>query len=308
MLCPGGVAYLMAEGRWTRTVKPWPQNIDEWTHWLHGADGNAVAKDRLVGPPHGIQWVERPLWQRHQEFTASIPALVSAKGRIFYISDEAPATALGLPERWLLIARDAFNGVQLWSRPLGKWGWRCWNNREANGRFGLPIHILRRLVVVGDRVYATLDFNAPLTALDAATGTVVKTYKGTEFTDEILFQDGLLILSVSQTAQQPGTIAAGPPAGKQVVGRCGRARAKRSGGKATASASPPRTMCSNASLICRWPPARNTYGSWKRTPWCVWISRPAANSGAGRSPPRPTNTITIPTSQPTCAHWSPPTG
>ena len=51
VLCPKGVAYVRAGGRWVKTVKPRPREMDEWTHWLHGPDGNAVAHDQLVGPP-----------------------------------------------------------------------------------------------------------------------------------------------------------------------------------------------------------------------------------------------------------------
>lgn len=32
-------------------AKPVPADVDEWTHWLHDADGNAVANDTQVGPP-----------------------------------------------------------------------------------------------------------------------------------------------------------------------------------------------------------------------------------------------------------------
>ncbi|MCP3884162.1 MAG: class I SAM-dependent methyltransferase, partial [Propionibacteriaceae bacterium] len=56
-LCPNGVAYVKQKGQWTKTVKPWPDELDEWTHWLHGPDGNPVARDNVVGPPRQLQWV-----------------------------------------------------------------------------------------------------------------------------------------------------------------------------------------------------------------------------------------------------------
>jgi len=211
VLAPGGVALFLnrksqIESR--KWIKPWPGEIDDWTHWLHDASGNAVSKDSRVGPPQCVQWIERPLWQRHHDLMATIPAMVSANGRIFYICDEAPATAVGMPDQWNVIARDAFNGTRLWSYPMGKWGWKYWHTSEtAGGRWGLPFHLTRRLVACDQRVFVTLDFNGPLTALDAATGAVIKTYEGTEFTDEILQHDGVLLLSVSKTAQAPGRIA-----------------------------------------------------------------------------------------------------
>ena len=202
VLAPLGVAYVKAGVTWTKTVKPWPKEIDEWTHYLHGPDNNAVAHDTLVGPPTGVQWVEGPFWQRHHQMNANPNALVSARGRIFYIVDEAPATVAGLPDQWVLVARDAFNGVLLWKRPVPDWGWKAWSADEEGGRFNLPLHIPRRLVAAGDRIFVTLGFNAPLSVLDAATGKTIKTYEGTQFTDEILFHEGLLVLTVNEAPQQ----------------------------------------------------------------------------------------------------------
>ena len=51
VLAPGGVLLTRQDGRWQKTVKPRPQEIDEWTHYLHDASGNAVAHDEVVGPP-----------------------------------------------------------------------------------------------------------------------------------------------------------------------------------------------------------------------------------------------------------------
>ena len=52
-------------------TKPWPDDIDEWTHWTHSANGNAVAKDRKVGPPRHYQWFNEPRWQRSHEAASS---------------------------------------------------------------------------------------------------------------------------------------------------------------------------------------------------------------------------------------------
>ncbi len=203
VLRPLGVACIKSQGKWMKTVKPWPAEIDEWTHWLHSADGNAVARDRVVGPPRQIQWAAAPLWARHHDTVPSMSAMVSAKGRLFYISDEAPPGLDGsYPDKWFLVARDAFNGVLLWKRAMPEWGWNQWNT-EWKGRFNTPPHVPKRIVAAGDRLYATLNFNAPLTALDAATGEILHVYEGTNNTDEILYDDGLLILSVNEEARKP---------------------------------------------------------------------------------------------------------
>jgi outer membrane protein assembly factor BamB len=214
VLVPRGVAYIrkggspglrsLGEGGWVKTVKPRPADIDEWTHWLHGADGNAVAQDRLAGPPRRFQWVAGPLWSRSHDSVPSVTAFVSAGGRLFAMVDEAPASMDGsAPDKWFLVARDAFNGLELWRKPIPEWGWKTWSPSHTV-RFTIPTHMPRRLVAVGDRVYATLGFNAPLTELDAATGEVLRTFAGTKYTDEILCVDGRLIVAINKGAQKPG--------------------------------------------------------------------------------------------------------
>ena len=60
----------------------------------------------------------------------------------------------------------------------------------------MPLNIQKRLVAVGDKVYATLGYHAPVSQLDARTGRILKTYAGTNPTGEILYVDGTLVLSV----------------------------------------------------------------------------------------------------------------
>ena len=188
VLCPGGVTYVKMGDAWKKTVKPRPGEIDEWTHFLHGADGNAVAKDLLVGPPRHIQWVGGPRRARQHESLASVSVVVSAGGRIFSIVDEGPIASILLPANWFLVARDAFNGVVLWKRPVGPWEGHLRSFR------GGPPDLPRRLVAGSDRVYVTLGYGKPLCALDAATGETVKTYEGTDGVTEILHGDGVLFL------------------------------------------------------------------------------------------------------------------
>ncbi|MFP4058698.1 MAG: PQQ-binding-like beta-propeller repeat protein [Candidatus Brocadiia bacterium] len=180
VLCPGGVAALRREGAWTRTVKPRPPELDEWTHSLHEPSNNAVGRDRAVGPPRRIQWVGVPRRARQHERLASVSAVVSAGGRVFSIQDEGPVASVLLPPRWFLVARDAFNGAILWRRPIGPWEEHLRPFRSG------PPDLSRRLVALGDRVYVTLGTGKPLSALDAATGETLHTYEGTEGTREVL--------------------------------------------------------------------------------------------------------------------------
>ena len=204
VLVPGGVLCFKRGGRWEKTVKPWPDNIDEWTHWLHAADGNAVARDTVVGPPRRMQWTAEPTWSRDHDMAPSVTNMVSSGGRVFYIVDAAPPSMAGsAPDKWSLVARDAFNGLPLWHRDMPDWGWKSWSS-DWKCRFTIPTHIARRLVSIGDRVYATLGFNEPLSELDASTGKTLRTFKGTEFTDEILHHEGMLIVAINKEAQRPG--------------------------------------------------------------------------------------------------------
>ena len=175
---------------WTKLVKPWPKEIDEWTHYLHGPDNNAVAKDTRVGIPRSIQWVSGPRWGRSHEELASMSAAVTARGRIYYIVDEAPLASLRFTSAWKLVARDAFNGTLLWKQPISQW-----SDHLRHFRAG-PAHLPRRLVAAGDVVYVTAGLAGPVYALDGATGETIREYKGTERTEEILVSNGVLYLTV----------------------------------------------------------------------------------------------------------------
>ena len=218
VLAPNGVAVKIDPE--TRNLKPesffrkpWPEQIDEWPHYLYGPDNNAVSQDMAVGPPQQMQWVCGPKYARSHEINSSMAGMVSAGGRLFYIWDEGP---LGLtdprfPPKWSLIARDGFNGTLLWKRPMPDWGWRQWHDRSrwddhrerAKMLRHLPATLPRRLVATGDRLYVTLGYEAPVSVLDAATGEVLQEFEHTSLADEILFADGVLLLRVRLADHRP---------------------------------------------------------------------------------------------------------
>ena len=200
VLCPGGVAYVKQGSKWTSSVKPRPKEIDEWTHYMHDPTGNAVAHDSVVGPPRRLQWLGSPRWSRHHDNMSSVSAVVSAAGRVFYIFDEASRAAIERPPKWSVIARDAFNGTILWKRAIDTWHVRLWPLKSG------PAELPRRLVAVGDTVYVTLGLDAPLTALDAATGKTIRTYEGTASTEEVIVSDGVLLLLVEKNPAERTTL------------------------------------------------------------------------------------------------------
>lgn len=202
VLAPLGVAYVKEDKTWKKRVKPWPEEIDEWTHFLYDASGNAVSEDSVVGPPRRMQWVAGPASARGHENLGSVSAVVSAAGRVFAIADEGPIASVALPSHWQLVARDAFSGVLLWKKSIPAWEWRLRPFRSG------PPQLHRRLVAIGDTVYVTLGYGAPVTALDAATGEARYNYDGTEGAEEIVSDQGVLYLVVGNPQEQKAVDAA----------------------------------------------------------------------------------------------------
>ena len=196
VLAPGGVAMVGSR----KIVKPQPKGTDEWTHYLHAADNNAVAEDTLVGPPKHLQWLSHPRWSRHHDKLASISTVVTSKGRLFYIADEGPVYEAAFPARWSIVARDAFNGVFLWKKPISKW------TSHTRGFRSGPVQLQRLLVTDGDKVFVTLGLDEPISVLDAATGKDLGPLPGTEHTEEMLLKDGTLVVQLGDKGAEHALI------------------------------------------------------------------------------------------------------
>jgi len=194
VLAPGGVLLEPTDTGWNKEVKPVPPELDEWTHYLHAADNNAVSRDSAITAPiRHLQWKGSPRYSRHHDKSSSIPAVVTAGGRLFYIVDEGPRASILWDADWQLVARDAFNGVVLWRRQIGQWTDQLWPLKSG------PSKTPRRLVAVGDAVYVTLGLLSPVSKLDATTGELLKVYAETDRTEEIILEDGVLYLVIHPT-------------------------------------------------------------------------------------------------------------
>jgi len=147
-LRPGGELLVAAKGKWTRTVKPRPAEMDDWTHWRHAPDRNAVSKDALVDVPRRIQWLFTS-----REVTERSHVVISG-GRFFAQSGG------------MLIARDAFNGLGLWKAKL---------KRGEDFKWEYRVKVASLIAAKGDRVYC-LAADGKFKALDAGTGRPVKVY------------------------------------------------------------------------------------------------------------------------------------
>lgn len=185
VLAPLGVARVRRDGELTTQRKPWPADIDEWTHSRYDATGNAVSKDKRTGPPRFLQWEALPRWNRGVKTSS----LVSAQGRLFYILDDSHFAVRSAT--WSLIARDASNGIRLWRRELASWG------GARGGKKVGPAQMHRRLVAVDDAVYVTLGEFAPVSVLNAATGELIRTLEHTGPAEELVLSDGILVVLVN---------------------------------------------------------------------------------------------------------------
>ena len=186
VLAPYGAAIVNGK----KTTKPYPEKMDEWPQYLHGADNNCVAQDTVVGPPRHVQWISGPAWTRAHIGAATVSSMVSSGGRLFTIEDTQTAENPLLPAKWKLIARSAFNGVVLWTLDYPQWEQVTVYIKNYHAQ------MKRRLAVIGDTVYCTPGLTAPLTALDGATGKTLMQYEGTEATQEFAFHEGRLYVVI----------------------------------------------------------------------------------------------------------------
>ncbi len=190
VLAPRGVVRIQDGDTIEMLFKSWPEEMDQWTHYMHDPQGTCVGLDTLVGPPRRLKWVGSPRHARSHEHTASLHALVSANGRNFDVTDLGSRVSIQLPSKYVLTARDAFNGTILWRREIPNW---------FNHLFPLksgPAYMPRRLVAVDDTVYVSGGVGNNLLALDAATGEVVREYAETTTTVDIILSDGVLFVVV----------------------------------------------------------------------------------------------------------------
>jgi outer membrane protein assembly factor BamB len=196
VLVPNGVAMVKQGGDWQKHQKPLSDEIDDWSHYLHSASNNPVAQDTRVGPPRHLQWKAKPLWSRSHEFTSSLSAMVSSGGRLFYVFDEGLTgmTFEPLAEKWTLIARDAFNGILLWKKPLPHWRTTRWHSNALRAR---PTSVPRRIVAVKDRLYMTKSLESPISILDPCTGNVVDVVQETAGAQEIVLVNDILLTRIA---------------------------------------------------------------------------------------------------------------
>ena len=171
---------------WAVVRKPRPQGTDDWTHRAYDAGGNCVSDDTAVGPLASLRWIAGPAWPMGTGYQVSNGGSVAAGGRTFHVTLNEASNAGRVPQRrnntWFLTARDAHNGLLLWSRPIGR------PMRRDGQEFA------RLLIAASRQVYAAVG--GDLVGLDPATGRTVRTYrKNVAMSGKLALSDGTLVLS-----------------------------------------------------------------------------------------------------------------
>ncbi len=150
--------------KWLRGKKPWPAEMDQWSHPRHSASGNAVSGDTAVGPPRRVRWVVAA--------QSEVRGMVTTAGRNFYAG---------------VLARDGFNGLRLWNRDLV--------SPSADGRFvmkNLPGN-MPSPVSAGKVLFAVTQ--GKLLALDSRAGNTIREYTEAGRPRLLLHDDGVLIVA-----------------------------------------------------------------------------------------------------------------
>ena len=186
VIAPGGLLLVESAQRWEQTVKPFPSGMDEWNQFLHGSDNNGVSLDD-VGPPQRLRWHDAPEFGRSKALSPSVTSMVSASGVVFAIEDRATTEDVNAPVGYYLVARDAFNGIQLWKRPM-----REWSKWQTNSIKSISTQQQRCLAAIGNRVYCCPEFGGPVTTFASRTGAEQQVFERTEKTTEFAIEGKVL--------------------------------------------------------------------------------------------------------------------
>ncbi|MFH1762462.1 MAG: PQQ-binding-like beta-propeller repeat protein, partial [bacterium] len=184
MLADAGITdyqIITENGLWAKAIKPFPPEMDEWTHFRHSADGNSVSRDSFAAP-NTFKWIAGP---HRKKCTENLNAYsnrathfsVMSNGRIFYDENNVfEKEAVGVPVIYSIVARDANNGLLLWSRQIGY----------------RPVR--SSVLAIGDTLFLPVDNGGPLAGINGADGSIMTTYTSGGAVREAAYNDGSLIV------------------------------------------------------------------------------------------------------------------
>ena len=182
VLAPVGALCVRSGGSWTKSVKTRPKAMGDWTHPRHGADGNMVSEDALVGFPLGFRWIDGLPMNVNR--WASCRAWVAAGGRLFLLTANVPENLGPSPVKThYLAAHDAWNGLPLWKV-------NCETTDDGAFLTSANVNVL---VTDGARVYAVKKDK--VVGFDAATGSEAVTLATRHSVERLVLTDGVLVAS-----------------------------------------------------------------------------------------------------------------
>ncbi|HEY3320961.1 MAG TPA: PQQ-binding-like beta-propeller repeat protein [Planctomycetota bacterium] len=180
VIAPNGSLCVKEAGKWAKTVKPRPKDMDDWTHPFHGADYNMVSNDKALKFPIGFRWIDGiPV---NINMWAACRGWVVAGGRCYTLSSNELDNVLpGKGKTHYLSARDAFNGLPLWKVKLETTD----DGAHLTWRNAGPV------VADDERAYAVQDNK--LIIVDGPTGKILATCNTKYKPHRVALLDGVLL-------------------------------------------------------------------------------------------------------------------
>jgi outer membrane protein assembly factor BamB len=161
VVAPGGAAIFLAAGKGRIIRKPRPPDIDDWTHFDYDVTNNPVSRDARVGPVATVKWIDGYRTLRYHKSASG--AVRSCGGVLVHELKTVAADKDRTRDALYLVARDAFNGLVRWTKPV--------RSTSASG--------LQSLVAIDGRAYTMAGPDSPLgplRAYDLADGREVMRY------------------------------------------------------------------------------------------------------------------------------------
>ncbi len=178
VLAPQGTALIGGEDGMRRLTGERPDDMGEWTHPWHDANGSLSASDRAFEVPNAFQWVAGPPFPLAGR-KSSTGVMLSAGGRTFQITQNVTENFPAGSQNYL-VARDAFNGILLWSRK-----WTGPTASHSRGAYDV-------IVTCGKKVYGV--GNGDVSVFDASTGDVISILSVDATPGKLLLVDDILVV------------------------------------------------------------------------------------------------------------------
>ena len=191
VLAPRGTLCIFENGSWTKTIRPRPEEMDDWTHPHRAPDGNHVSSDRLLRFPIGLRWIGG-IPKSINSF-ASVRGWVLANGRCYIVNSSLLDNFVpGLQEKThYLVCRDAFNGLPLWKIHL--------ETVETGG----GLHWQNTSPLAADNQRAYVVGKGKTLIVDGTTGKVEHTIETTYQAERMVLLDNTLVLSCWESVKRP---------------------------------------------------------------------------------------------------------